>query len=338
MNKTSLFSRLATYSQNQKKPAVENFTTEVLAYLINERRAFQKIFVRHLACGKRLIKSFLGSTATTQQRYPRGIVDLVLCNPRGRKILVEVKIGGHETITEIEDERWEPQVEKYLGYKDVPVAYLTTRRVSAPDVRNHEKFLGQKYFEDLYDKLGRMKRKSDVCRLFMKFMEEQEMTPPKPFTKQEVISGGESFAFIKKCVDILDEVSTAIDPEFRRTFNIRTSFSNARFNPKWQSAYTYAMKFHRGKVGRIGLSLDNDLQKLGFAVWIWTEKHPSADKLAGKLRERLHRRLRWELDGRGYSTWRYVYYPKGNISDVKRMIDRALIELRRLNSVLRNIE
>jgi len=110
----SLFSRLASYSQNPNKKSTENFTTEVLAYLINEDTAFRRSFLRLLIRDRRILRGFSRATAQSQQSFDRGIVDLVISG-RHSRILVEVKIAATETLTKIRGKGLVPQVKKYLG-------------------------------------------------------------------------------------------------------------------------------------------------------------------------------------------------------------------------------
>src|SRR5262245_2201551 len=80
-----LFSRLASYSQNPNKKSIENFTTEVLAYLITNDRAFRKTFVRLVIKDRRVLRGFSGATtAQPQQRFNHGVVDLVVSGPHRR--------------------------------------------------------------------------------------------------------------------------------------------------------------------------------------------------------------------------------------------------------------
>jgi hypothetical protein len=44
----TLFTRLAAYSQNPAKKSLENFATEVLAYLINSDHTFRRVFLSHI--------------------------------------------------------------------------------------------------------------------------------------------------------------------------------------------------------------------------------------------------------------------------------------------------
>jgi hypothetical protein len=93
----SLFSRLASYSQNPNKKSEENFTTEVMAYLINEDTAFRRSFLRLLIKDRRTLRGFSRAQAQPQQSFVRGIVDLVVSGRRS-KILIEVKIAAVRAI------------------------------------------------------------------------------------------------------------------------------------------------------------------------------------------------------------------------------------------------
>src|SRR5438445_6849731 len=96
----SLFTRLTSYSQNPRKRSIENFLTEVLAYLINNDDVFRRTFIRLVISDRRMQRGYADASALPQQTIGRGIVDLVLTGSRGR-ILVEVKIRARETQTKI---------------------------------------------------------------------------------------------------------------------------------------------------------------------------------------------------------------------------------------------
>jgi hypothetical protein len=136
-----LFSRLASYSQNPHKKSVENFTTEVIAYLINEDPVFRRAFLRHLIADRRVLRGFSQPIALTQQCFDRGIVDLVVSGRR-RRLLIEVKIGAVQTVTCIRGKGRVLQLGKYVSYGEGHVAYLTTRNVPAPELTSRW-FLGQ---------------------------------------------------------------------------------------------------------------------------------------------------------------------------------------------------
>ena len=284
----TLLTRLASYSQNPAKKSLENFTTEVLAYLINYDKAFRRSFIRTIVPDGRMRRRFKCASALSQQSFGNGIVDLVLSSG-GSRLLVEVKIAAQETETKIYGKGRVPQVQKYLDFKEGCVAYLTTRAVSAPDVNSkREKFLGHFFFEDLYDRLVRAKL-TDIGELFRQFMKENGMKSPEPFTQQELANARRAFGFAKKCEAFLNEIKSELEPEFRRVFQTRARFTGGHFSPYYGSACMTSGKLARWKVIRsleIYLAPDNGCLIHGVDV--------------GVLRKdikRLYRHLKWPEEG-----------------------------------------
>jgi hypothetical protein len=317
----TLFSRLASYSQNPAKKSLENFTTEVLAYLINSDRTFRRIFIRHIIRDKRKLRSFKCASARPQQSFGNGIVDLVLSSGN-RKVLVEVKIGASETETKIYGRGWVRQVKKYLSYKEGPVAYLTTKAASAPDV-NSKQFLGHFFFEDLYEHLTNVTL-TLPGQLFREFMEENGMKPLEPFTQGELGNAQQAFGFAKKCECLLDEIKSAVEPEFRKLFRTRTGFKGGHFSPSYVSAYIGTRNFTRGNVK---------------AVWIWIEPEGSALNYGVSVSVnrsdmgKLNRVLAWE-EGAG-DLWRS--HPIRPNTNSRNCIKRIMGDLEHLQYALKRV-
>ncbi len=292
----SLFSRLASYSQNPNKKSTENFTTEVLAYLINEDTAFRRSFLRLLIRDRRILRGFSRATAQSQQSFDRGIVDLVISG-RHSRILVEVKIAATETLTKIRGKGLVPQVKKYLGYREGTVAYLTTRTVPSPNVSS-DRFLGHFFFDDLHRRLLKA-RLTRPGQFFKEFMEENGMESEEPFTKSDVRSADHAFRLAKKCVTAIDEVISDVEPRFRKRFHTRTGFTRGYFSPADGSVYAYTRKFNCGALGRIYISIfiQPDAGELAYGV---------SAKVTRTDMKRLNRFLKWdEEDGELY-TWHLI--------------------------------
>lgn len=327
MPQQTLFSSLASYSQNAEKRSIENFTTEVMAYLINNDQPFRRIFINHLIHDKRLRGVFRKASAETQKSFPRGRVDLVLNAPNGRKVLVEVKVSSGETMTRYNGNHWKPQVKKYISYHAGKVAYLTTRRTPSPeDVGHSKEFLGQTYFEELYAYLCRLKNPSKICQLFIDFMEEQNMTPPEPLTKNDIYGALGAFDFAKKCEDILNETRERIIPEFRRLFRSKARFTSGHFSPEYGAAYFYTKHFHRGPIKSVWVCMEPDQNELLFTVCARVEQHPTADALEKKLR--------WDVDGRYLCKGLFVH---GDGKDTRRMVSHAVKSFKELKRAIARI-
>ena len=295
----SLFTRLATYSQNPIKRSIENFLTEVLAYLINNDRVFRREFVRQIILDRRMQRGFALASALPQQTIGRGIVDLVLTGRRGR-VLVEVKIRAKETQTKIYGHGWVPQIQKYLSYRSGRVAYLTTRNVPCPDV-NSRNFLGHFLLEKLEGRLKlKRHRLSATGKLLLDFMKENNMKALDPFTKMELKNAGHSFNFAKKCEAMLNEVVGLIGPTFKKLFSARTRFTSGHFSPTSNSAYSYTRKFRYGRYGEVryvSIFLAPWEEELGFGI---SAKVPKKDM------ERINRHLGWEKDQGEINSWHPV--------------------------------
>lgn len=328
MNET-LFSRLASYSQNQKKQSIENFTTELLAYLINEDRAFHRAFIKQII-PDRMVRSFRNASATTQVYYSNGIVDLVLEDPRTQqKVLVEVKIGGNETLTKIDGQGLTPQVQKYLDYRKGYVAYLTTRDVPFPDVRKKAKrFLGQHYLDDIYQRLKNKKKLTEFTKEFLKFIGEKNMTTPEPFTLNDLRQARHAFLFAKKCTSILNKVKDEIAPKFRKMFKSGTSFTAPILSSSDESAYTYT-KYRKGPIKYVELDLEPYDGKLYLATYLIIDiRHAHARQLEERLQ-----RLKWESYENGKYLGSFIKLSGGD-RDFIRMVNHVKKNLDQLHQTI----
>jgi len=323
--KKTLFTRLASYSQNPSKQSLENFTTEVLVHLINNDRVFSRIFIRHIIRDGRILRRFKRASADSQKRFRNGIVDFVL-NSGESRILVEVKITAAETETKIYGKGWVPQVQKYLDYSAGPVAYLTTKAVGAPYLRSQTKrFLGQCYFEDFYDQLVKTKNHLTDCgRLLLEFMEENDMKPLDPFTKQDLLNPGNAFSFAKKCESYLNDIVSKVEPEFRRIFRRRTGFATVCFSTATECAYISMKKnlprYEEVKWAGISIWPENDQLVCGVILRV-----PQSDT------KTLNRQLKW-TEGDGFL---YKPHPLKPHMRPGRFVKPIINDLKRLNRALK---
>ena len=322
----NLLLRLESCSQNPLKEALENFTTEVMAYLINEDPAFRRVFVRQIVGGGSLVGRFSDATAKTQQPFRNGIVDLVLLGKGSDKVLVEVKIGAQETWTKVTGRGWLPQVRKYLSYREGDVVLLSTKRVKSPAVESRRKRFRRSYLEDLYGRLNdRKERLTETGKMFLEFMEDRGMAPVKPFTKDELRLAPGAFSFALKCEQILKEIMDVIEPGFREMLRSRTSFTSAHFSPTYASAYCWSKHFRRGGVTR---------------VWVWVEPWDSELRFGVRVNvreansiRRLNRHLKWEES----RTTLCASHPVQQGMSVQRMQAIVLRDLRRFQAGLAKV-
>ncbi len=324
----SFFTKLASYSQNPEKESLENFTTEVLSHLINHDKIFQKQFLELLLKkskkSKVLHKQFKNCTSWTQQPYHNnGIVDLVLRTKNDAKILVEVKINATETYTYERGNGWQSQIQKYMSYKKGPVAYLTTNHISEPEGNlNKKNYLGHFYFEELYALLDKRK----LCEIgieFKKFMEENKMTPPKPFTIDEVRHAKIAFNFASKCKSIIHEVRKGIEPFFKENINRLSEFTQGEFNTQWNYASFYSKKFNHPLCNIVWFSIWYD-RKLYYGVGVSGPEE--------NLRK-LNTALNWILEDGELSTVHEITGGEKNL--IKKMITQSKKDMGKLKVPLK---
>ena len=280
--KESFLTRLASYSQNPTKLSIENFLTEVMAYVINTDRVFRHTFVGLVIPKRSMQRRFRNASALPQQTIGKGIVDLVL-ELADERLLVEVKVGARETETKIYGQGWVPQIRKYLSNGAGCVAYLTTRNVPSPDVKS-KFFLGHFLIESLYGRLDR-KRLSPLGQLLLDFMEENDMKALEPFSKTDLSNAVHAFSFARKCEEILDEVAKDVGPEINKIFKKKSRLTSGHFSPTYESAYCSTRKFKYGVATRIYLSLDPSDGELGFCV---------SARISRKHMHSVNRHLKWE--------------------------------------------
>ncbi len=319
----TLFTRLVSYSQNPAKKSLENFTTEVIAYLINTDRVFRRVFIKHIIHDGRCRRGFRNASAQPQQSFGSGIVDLVISSG-ARKVLVEIKIFAPETKTQIRGRGWLPQVQKYLDYNEGPVAYLTTKDISGPKIepkhRNSGYFLGQVFFEDLHARLSGAKL-TDAGRMFFKFMEENGMKWPEPFSKNELKIAAGAFDFAEKCESTVQKISSEIEPEFRRLFRTRGRFTRGRFSAADSAAYFDVINFSPGPVRRVWIFLHLVDNKLSYGV---------ALKVPQSSLKSINRFLDWKLEGTYLSS---VHPVQPNVKSEK-FIAHIVADFRKLKLAL----
>jgi len=238
-----------------------------------------------------------------------------------------VKIGASETETRIYGRgrvpQVEKQVEKYLDYDIGPVAYLTTKAASAPDV-NSKQFLGHFFFEDLYEHLTNATKLTTPGKLFRHFMEENGMKPLEPFTQGELGNAQQAFGFAKKCEYLLREIKSAVEPEFRTLFHTRTQFTKGNFSPTYGSAYVMTKNFTRGSVKTVGVYIEPNNGTLYYGVWV---------RVARSDMRKLNRVLAWEEESGRLSSSHRIQ-PNTNS---RNYIKRVLRDLKHLQQTLKRV-
>jgi hypothetical protein len=218
------------------------------------------------------------------------------------------------------------QVQKYLDFEVGHVAYLTTKAVGAPDLKpKHKRFLGQSYFEDLYDDLVKAKSKLKDCgRLLLKFMEENNMKSLEPFTTRELVKPESAFDFARKCEGFLKEIKSGVEPEFREMFRSRSHFIGGSFSPYYDSAYTKAKLSGYKNVKQVEICICVENGSLVYGVWV---------RILCIDIERFNRHLKWTREG-GYL---FKAHPVKPDTKTGRYVEAIIRDLKKLKSALNRV-
>lgn len=282
--KNNLLSRLCSYSFNKQKLSRENFLTEVVAYLFENDRTFRKIFLKTILIdGRKRRKFYYGARAETQVFYPRCIVDLVLKPEKGEPILIEVKIKASETQTKIQGFGQVPQIRKYIKLGRGPVVYLASIQAPSADVLKPKRFLGRFHIEKLQQELQKAKHLLTPIGLeFIRFLEEEGMSYPEPFTVKELKLSKAAFDFAAKAENHLNEAVAEHQTKFKLALKTNRGFSRPSFNSGEKSAYVYLRYFRKWPFKSAGFSIDPYDNATYFSVWLKLRKEADSDKRGRK--------------------------------------------------------
>jgi hypothetical protein len=179
------------------------------------------------------------------------------------------------------------------------------------------------FFDDLHRQL-RKARLTKPGQLFMEFMEENGMESESPFTKADVRHAQHAFPFVKKCVTAIDEIISGIEPQFKKLFHTRASFTKSCFSPTGGWVYAYTRNFHRPGFRQIYISIFIQPSDGELAYGIST-------KVTRNDMKRLSRRLNWAEDDGELYTW----HPISGAADSRHMIPKLLTDLKKLHTGLK---
>ena len=326
MTDPNLFSRLAGYSQNPQKQSIENFCTELLAHFFNHDVVFKRRLLGTIFHDQRMARTFQNATAMTQESLSHDCrVDLVL-RRRGKEHLIEVKISAAETRSGRWGQIGKPQVQRYVDLRRGNVTYLTTRETPSPEVDHR----GRKYrmvkhalFEELHAVLSTA-RLRPLARMFVEFMETNDMASPKPFDLKELKRAEQALAIIEKCRDTLAIVANEVNAQFKANFKTRCNLTRPA-RKSW-GVQSYLPKYTRRAVKWVGLSLEPCDGDIFFSVWMTGTLHPTIG--------RIRRHLGWDelAEDSGCCSEIRLH---GNKNDIPRMVAHAKSASKQLGRAIR---
>lgn len=209
MNTPNLFLRIEDYAK-------ENFTTEILAYILETDPKIKNAFLDLLLKDRpKLRTAFRSCEIETQPRYHFWQPDLEIrsTSDRHTKLFVEVKTQSPEG---------ESQIQKYLegGY----VAYLTPPRYDAPDLDGADakkfppKYLGQFLWPRVHSLIQKAGSQNILHEQFLKYLEARRMGPSEPISKDDLSASLHAADAIRKLQELVDAVREKIQSDWVREF------------------------------------------------------------------------------------------------------------------------
>lgn len=316
--KETLFSRLASYSFNSNKLSIENFTTEVLAYLFNEDRAFRRRFLGLIMPDGRALRAFAKGQAETQVRFPKCIADIVIESARGKRHFVEVKVDAHEAMEE-DGGRLRSQIDRYLDLKMGNVTFLTTRHTPPhqAELRGRRFSVNHVHFESLYTLLHGVTL-SETGKQLVRFMKEKQMSPAEPLTKRDLRTADSSVEVYKRCLELMIQLRQEVSDTFVKNMSPRAHLRAPvlDYGPDWSFFDCYLRHFRKkGPIRTAGFGLSIQPDGIYLSVYVWGTRTQDLRDFGEKV-------LGWEdmNDGKGFEKYMKLRGGRAEFSRMKQFI------------------
>lgn len=311
METSNFFERIEGY-------AGENFTTEILAHILETdtgvRNAFLKLLLKHQPD---LRKAFRSCGIETQPSFGSERPDLRLTpksNP-GAPVLVEVKTQSQEG---------ESQIQRYL--KNGYVAYLTPLGHDAPDLdgAGTERYLGQFYWHEVHSVIQKARSHNVLHEQFLKYLEARRMGPPEPISKGDLRASLHAADVIRKFQALVDKVRKEIQRDWEREFGKNIGGKKVGLGLEMGSLPNWWFRAEDPrwvKPNRLYLSIGVWVEKGGpyLYVALGTKKTFFRTLEADRKFQRLRNDIRWKADSNPTEWWEwYKSFPveTGNIDEI----------------------
>lgn len=280
----NLFTRLKRYSQNIEKVSTENFVTELFAFVLEEHKPVRKQFLKLIFSkkndGQRLVNKFVDVGILTQHPFPGGKIDIFLKGSKAN-LYVEIKVDSSEGF---EQEGKKSQIAKYLSVlkgKTDYLSYVTKTGSPEPDYRknpkNNEIFCGHLHWEDICEiiKKYNQQKNSEVLKLFLQFMEENNMGKTEGFTKTELRESKSVFSFLIKSKRLIEMVKEEIEPLLVEYFGkkIGSKDISCKFERKWIGWWYQPKRWRKANFGIMLIICDDGKTcKFDFVLDVWKKQ------------------------------------------------------------------
>lgn len=214
----SIFNRVYSYREREKKNNRENFLTEIFAYCVESDNKFRNDFFNLISHPP---SEFID--VSTQNSYPNfGIPDIQI-NVDGHNsvILVESKVEHYERINQLKDYKsilneYFPQHNKYLIY--ITKYYDSNHYAEA--LQGEIKFIAIKW-EEVYEIINN--NHSELTNELKDYLEEENMDDTKNFNFNDLAS----LTSISGTISKMDEVLNKIKPVYAKSLGSFPATSKA---------------------------------------------------------------------------------------------------------------
>ncbi len=343
MDKSNLFERIERYDG-------ENFTTEILAYILEKDHGVKNAFLDLLLsrqprnCRPRLRKDLRSCEIETQQFFGPERPDMTITSKTGAMVFVEIKTQAQEG---------DGQIKRYLKYGHV--AYLTPRGHGEPDLDGADtskyKYLGQFSWDEVCSVIEGHDPDNILHKEFLEYLEARHMGPLKPISEDDVRASLHAPDAIRKFQALVEAVRKGIEPDWVRELGKNVGGKKADWGlatgdlPYWWFRPRDWAKRGGGLYLSIGVYVEKGAQDGPcFYVGLWTERRKFGGKLEadGKLRT-LCNDIGWTWDDDGVPQyWGYCKtFPAGTgrIDKIaQRQIKNVRSEEKKIRTLVKLVE
>ncbi|WMN06899.1 PD-(D/E)XK nuclease family protein [Marivirga arenosa] len=203
---TSIFNRVYSYREREKKNNRENFLTEILAFCLQLDRRFRDDFFK-------LINHPISESLNviTQKTFSEGIPDIVLIDQKIKSfLLIESKIEHHERANQLDDYKkiLQNNHHNYRKHLVYITKYYDSNHSKIP-VQDKIYFTALKWV-NIYSLIN--SDNSEITQQLQQYLKEEEMNDTKNFNYNDLMA----MITIPKTISKMDEVFSHIKPTYMK--------------------------------------------------------------------------------------------------------------------------
>jgi len=281
----SIFSKVYSYREREKKNAKENFLTEILAHCLLKDDIFLTSFLQLLKLG--FENPILIKTQPPVYDYGRPDIEINLCKSK-ICILIECKIEHHERLDQLEDYK------KILHEKNVNERHLVylTKYYEYKENKNSKIKFSPIRWSDIYSLIE--EKNNQITQELKSFLKDENMAETKKFSYNNITT----LLNITETLSKMDEVIDSIKDYFEKGIGKlpKGSSRSTRLKDNWYVACYDVGKSSKSKSKfeiAVGFMWTNTDVYVGIRIYIY--KHAETEKIKELFSEKLKK---WNLEKR----------------------------------------